>query len=98
MISIIVTLIKYMLILLMIIYTSQCFSVFSKKKEKTRRRVLRRQIALILLLVTMAFTAMFLQTMEQKMLILYGVIVAYIIVVQSPVPPDLPQGIDPAFK
>ena len=82
MISIIVTLIKYMLILLMIIYTSQCFSVFSKKKEKTRRRVLRRQIALILLLVTMAFAAMFLQTMEQKMLILYGVIVAYIIVVQ----------------
>ncbi|MEI3245570.1 MAG: hypothetical protein V8S26_05445 [Lachnospiraceae bacterium] len=82
MISIIVTLIKYMLILLMMIYISQCFSVFSKKKEKTERRVLRRRIALILLLATMAFTAMFLQTMEQKMLILYGVIVAYIIVVQ----------------
>ena len=82
MVSIIVTLIKYMLIFLMIIYTSQCFSVFSKKKEKTRRRVLRRQIALILMLVTMAFAAMFLQTMDQKVLLLYGVIVAYIIVVQ----------------
>lgn len=82
MISIIVTLIKYMIILLMIIYTSQCFSVFSKKKEKTRRRVLRRQIVLMIMILTIAFLALFLQTMDVKMLILYGVLVAYIIVVQ----------------
>lgn len=82
MISIIVTLTKYMLILLMIIYTSQCFSVFSKKKEKARRRVLRRQIMLIVLILTTAFLAMFLQTMNQKMLMLYGTMVLYIILVQ----------------
>ena len=82
MISIIVTLTKYMLIFLMIIYTSQCFSVFSKKKEKARRRVLRRQIALIILVLTTAFLAMFLQTMDQKMLMLYGAMVLYISMTQ----------------
>lgn len=82
MISIIVTLTKYMLILLMIVYTSQCFSVFSKKKEKTRRRVLRRQIALIILVLTIAFTAMFLQTKEIKMLFLYGAMAMYIVLTQ----------------
>ena len=82
MISIIVTLTKYMLIVLMIMYTSQCFSVFSKKKEKARRRILRRQIALIIFVLSTAFMAMFLQTMDKKILILYGAMVVYIILTQ----------------
>lgn len=82
MISIIVTLTKYMLILLMIIYTFQCFTVFSKKKEKTRRRVLRRQITLILFVLSTAFLAMFLQTTEVKLLLLYGIMVVYIALTQ----------------
>ena len=79
MISIIVTLTKYMLIVLMIMYTSQCFSVFSKKKEKARRRVLRRQITLIISVLTTAFLAMFLQTMDQRVLLLYGATLVYIV-------------------
>ena len=82
MISIIVTLTKYMLIVLMIMYTSQCFSVFSKKKEKARRRVLRRQITLIISVLTTAFLAMFLQTMDQMVLLLYGATLVYIVLTQ----------------
>ncbi len=82
MVSIIVTLTKYMLLVLMIIYTSQCFSVFSKKKEKTRRRVLRRQIILMILLLSTAFLAMFLQTMDVSYGMLYGAVVVYIVLTQ----------------
>ena len=36
MISIIVTLTKYMILLLMLLYTFLCFTVFNKKTEKGR--------------------------------------------------------------
>ncbi len=82
MISIIVTLTKYMILLLMLLYTFLCFTVFNKKTEKGRKKVLRKQIVLIMFFLMTAFFTMFLQTMEIQMIILFGEITAYVIGVQ----------------
>lgn len=82
MISMIVTLTKYLIIFLMLLYTFSCFTVFNKKTEKKRKKVLRKQFVLILLLLLVTFFAMFVQTMDIQLLILYGEMTAYVIVVQ----------------
>lgn len=82
MISIIVTLTKYMILLLMLLYTFLCFTVFNKKTEKARKKVLRKQIVLIMFFLMTAFFAMLLQTKDVQMVILFGEMTVYVVVVQ----------------
>ncbi len=82
MISIIVTLTKYMILLLMLLYTFLCFTVFNKKTEKGRKKALRKQIVLIMFFLMTAFFAMLLQTKDIQMVILFGEMTAYVVVVQ----------------
>ncbi len=82
MINIIVELSKYLIIILMTLFTFQCFRIFKKKDEDDKKYVLRKQVILILFLNLVAFLVMYLQTMEFKMLIMYLQIAAYIVVLQ----------------
>ncbi|MCH1983577.1 FtsW/RodA/SpoVE family cell cycle protein [Ruminococcus sp. OA3] len=82
MINIIVELSKYLIIILMTLFTFQCFRIFKKKDEDDKKYVLRKQVILILFLNLIAFLVMYLQTMEVKMLIMYLQVAAYIVVLQ----------------
>lgn len=82
MINIIVELSKYLIIILMTLFTFQCFRIFKKKDEDDKKYVLRKQVILILFLNLVAFLVMYLQTMEIKMLIMYLQVAAYIVVLQ----------------
>ncbi|MGI6011014.1 MAG: FtsW/RodA/SpoVE family cell cycle protein [Ruminococcus sp.] len=82
MINIIVELSKYLIVILMTLFTFQCFTVFKKSDEDDRKYVLRKQIILLLFLDTAAFLVMYLQTMDFNILIMYLQVAAYIIVIQ----------------
>lgn len=72
MVNIIVELSKYLMIILVAIYTYECFAVFGYGDEDTQRSILLRQNLLMFMLHFVAFMVMFLQTEEKKMLVFYG--------------------------
>mgnify|MGYP000800913455 FL=1 len=62
---------KYLIILLMMIYTFSCFTVFRKRDSEDQKNVLRRQIVLMLFMNLVAYTVLFLQDNDMKMLMMY---------------------------
>ena len=83
MVNIIVELSKYLLVILIILYTFQCFTVFSKKKERTKKRLMRKQLALIVLMDTVAFLVIYLKTNDVRSILFYGEIMVYLLAVQG---------------
>ena len=73
---------KYLIILLMMIYTFSCFTVFRKRDIEDQKNVLRRQIVLMLFMNLVAYTVLFLQDNDMKMLMMYGAVFLFIVVVQ----------------
>ncbi len=73
---------KYLIILLMMIYTFSCFTVFRKRDIEDQRNVLRRQIVLMLFMNLVAYTVLFLQNNDMKILMMYGAVFLFIVVVQ----------------
>ena len=73
---------KYLIILLMMIYTFSCFTVFRKRDIEDQKNVLRRQIVLMLFVNLVAYTVLFLQDNDMKMLMMYGAVFLFIVVVQ----------------
>ena len=57
---------KYLIILLMMIYTFSCFTVFRKRDIEDQRNVLRRQIVLMLFMNLVAYTVLFLQNNDVR--------------------------------
>ena len=64
MVNVITQLFKYMVALIMAIYTIRCFTVFSVKKEKKKRRIYRSQNFLMLWIHLMLYTIIFLNERE----------------------------------
>ena len=62
MIHLIVELSKYFLLILMVLYSMQCFSIVRKRDEDERKNGERKQIVLMLFLNLAAYTVMYLQT------------------------------------
>ena len=62
MIHLIVELSKYFLLILMLLYSMQCFSIVRKRDEDERKNGERKQIILMLFLNLAAYTVMYLQT------------------------------------
>lgn len=83
MIRVIVQVVKYLLLFLMIFFTMETFMVLKRREEEARRRIMRNQIVLMILFNIAAFTALFLQSMEMDMILLFGALLIYIIVVQA---------------
>lgn len=71
MINVITQLFKYMIALLMAIYTIRCFTVFNAKTERKKRKIYRRQIFLMLLMHFMLYMIIFLNERSMYVIIFY---------------------------
>ncbi len=71
MVNIIVELSKYIMLLLMGIYTFSCFSIFARTYEQDQKWILIRQNVLMFLIQLTAYTVMYLKTGEMKIISMY---------------------------
>ncbi len=62
---------KYLMIILITIYTYQCFTVFAYEDEGAKRRIFRMQTFVTFLIHFLAFASMYMQTEEIKILLFY---------------------------
>lgn len=60
------------MIILITVYTYQCFTVFAYEDGKEKRKILRNQNTLMFLIHFMAFAGMYLKTGEAKLLVFYA--------------------------
>lgn len=71
MVNIIVELSKYLMIILITMYTYLCFSIFGYQDPDRKKNMLRRQNVLMFLIHIVAFLVMYLQTEDVKLLAFY---------------------------
>lgn len=71
MVNVIVELSKYIMIILMAVYTFSCFSVFAQVYEEDKKWILIRQNVLMFLIQFIAYMVMYLQTDEKKLVLFY---------------------------
>lgn len=81
MVNIIVELSKYIMIILMAVYTFSCFSVFAQVYEEDKKWILIRQNVWMFLIQFIAYLVMYLQTKEKKLLFFYGAQVVLLLAV-----------------
>ena len=72
MINLVTTLSKYLMILLIAIYTYYNFRFFAMPDEHSRNRVCRLQNAAMLFIHVLAYAVIYLRTEEEKMLMFFG--------------------------
>ena len=72
MLNIIVELSKYLILIIMLLYTLESFLVFRYEEDYDQRYILRKQLLLIIFLDFTAFLVIFLQTEELKVLYIFG--------------------------
>lgn len=71
--TIIIELSKYMIILFMLIYTFECFSVFRHTRETTRKRIYFRQNIWMFFIQTLSYLVLLLVKQEIKIILFYFV-------------------------
>jgi len=64
---------KYALVIIMAIYTLECFAVFRHKDEEDRNGIYMRQILCMFLIHFIGFAAICLETSDASYIILYGI-------------------------
>ena len=69
---------KYLIIILMALYTLQCYTVFGKKDEDAREYLFLRQNLLMFAMHFVAFTVLYLQQTELTLLLFYGAQALYL--------------------
>ena len=69
---------KYLIIILMALYTLQCYTVFGKKDEDAREYLFLRQNMLMFAMHFVAFTVLSLQRTELTLLLFYGAQALYL--------------------
>lgn len=69
---------KYLIIILMVLYTLQCYTVFGKKDEDAREYLFLRQNMLMFAMHFVAFTVLYLQRTELTLLLFYGAQALYL--------------------
>lgn len=67
---------KYLILLMMVIYTFECFSVFGYHDAYTKMWILRRQSIWIFMIHFLAFLTLFLRMQEARILVFYVIQVA----------------------
>ncbi len=80
--TIITELSKYLIIILMVLFTFQCFTIFRKRRVEDKERVLRKQIVLMLLLNLVSFAVLFMNSRKIGYLLLLLAVEAMILAVQ----------------
>ncbi len=69
---------KYLIIILMALYTLQCFTVFRKRDEEAREYLFLRQNMLMFFLHFVAFTVLYLEMEQTAVLMFYAAQVIYL--------------------
>lgn len=69
---------KYLIIILMALYTFQCFTVFQKKDDEAREYLFLRQNMLMFAMHFVAYTVLYLEKPELPVLLFYGAQVIYL--------------------
>lgn len=73
---------KYVLLILMVLFTVETFMVLRRQSEESRRRIMRKQIGLMVLLNIVCYGVMFLNTMDPLMFVMLVCMLLYLLVVQ----------------
>ena len=73
MVNIVVELSKYLMILLIVMYTYLCFSVFGYYDPYIQKRMLRKQNVLMFMIHIVAFAVMYLEKKDVKILAFYAI-------------------------
>lgn len=82
MVNIIVELSKYLLVILVILYTLQCFQMFRGREAHRQNVLLGKQLAVIILFLTLSYLVMFLKTGTIRMVMFYGEMLLYVAAMQ----------------
>lgn len=69
---------KYLIIVLMALYTFQCYTVFQKKDEEAKEYLFLRQNMLMFFMHFVAFTVLYLEKAENTILLFYAAQVIYL--------------------
>ncbi len=74
---------KYLMIILITIYTYECFSVFGYEEETDKKAIFRNQNRIMFMIHFMAFASMYMKSGEEKLLAFYAaqVILLFIMIV-----------------
>jgi len=80
--NIIVELSKYLIVILMILFTLESFLFFRKHDEDDKKHVLRKQVVVMLFMDLTAFAVMYLQKLEFTIIIMFLEMVGFIIALQ----------------
>ncbi|NCB92153.1 MAG: FtsW/RodA/SpoVE family cell cycle protein [Clostridia bacterium] len=80
--NIITELSKYLIIILMILFTFQCFTIFKKHSLEDKRHVLRKQIVLMLFMNFVAYAVLYMKTQDMNLIFMCAAVFVFIIVVQ----------------
>lgn len=82
MLNIIIQLSKYLMIILIILYSFQCFHIFKKRSEEKQKKILRKQFTLILLIIFVGYLDIFLYTKNYFVVVLLAGIYLFFILLQ----------------
>ncbi|MDO4621673.1 MAG: FtsW/RodA/SpoVE family cell cycle protein [Eubacteriales bacterium] len=82
MVSIVIQISKYLLLALMIFFTLETFMVLRRRDEEARRRIMRKQIGLMVLFNIVCYLVMYLKAADPLMLIMLLSVIGYILIVQ----------------
>ena len=79
--NIIIQVSKYLIIILMAVYTFSCFSIFTRSYEDEENKVLIRQDILLFMIQITAFIAMYFATQDLRMMFIYGALAVIVMAV-----------------
>lgn len=82
MLNLIIELSKYLLLIIILLYTFESFWVFRYEDDYDKRSIMRKQLLLIAFLDFIAFLVIFLKTQELKVIYLFGALLLYYLAVQ----------------
>lgn len=83
MLNIIVELSKYLILVLIALYTLESFTVFRYEDDYDKRYILRKQLLLIIFMDFTAFLVIFLKTEKAEIIYLFGALLVYLLAVQA---------------
>ena len=76
MLNLIIELSKYFLLILIVLYTFESFTVFKYEDDYDKRYILRKQLLIIVFLDFTAFLVIFLKTEKVEIIYLFGGVAA----------------------
>ena len=82
MVNILIQISKYLLLAFMFFFTLETYMILQRRDDRSRRRIMRKQILLMVLFNATAYAVMYAVKREKIMLIMFLLITGYILIVQ----------------